>query len=100
MHKTEKPIEDLQDVRDEAFLLQHSQSPRSSAAVSLDQVREQLVRLLELAQAGREAVDPIAHSFESGRVTGLEDAIKLIDKALQAEAAARIKAAAQGRNAL
>lgn len=96
MHKTEKQIEDLQDVRDEAFLLQHSRSPGSSAAVTLDQIRKALVKVLELSRAGKKAIDPIARSFESGRVTGLEDAIKLLDKALQAEHAERIKAV-QGR---
>lgn len=98
MRKTKEQIEDdLQDVKDQAFLTQHSRPTRRSAAESLDQLRERLVRLLELARAGTKAVDPIARSFESGRVTGLEEAIELIDEALQAEGAARIKAAVQGR---
>jgi hypothetical protein len=46
-----KPIENSQDVQDEAFLRRCS-SQSSSAAVTLDQVREELVRLLELARAG------------------------------------------------
>ena len=97
IHKTKKQIEDdLQNARDDAFLLQHSQPTRSSAAVTLDHVREELGKMLELSQKGTKAVDPIARSFESGRVTGLEDAIKLIDKVLQAEQAARIKVIAQG----
>lgn len=66
--------------------------------MSNENIRSDLVSLLESAQAGTKAIDPIAHSFESERVTGLEDAIKLIDKALHAERAARIKAAVQGRN--
>jgi hypothetical protein len=97
MHKTEKPIEDSQDARDEAFLVQYSRPARSSAAVTLDHVREELGKMLELSQKSTKAVDPIARSFESGRVTGLEDAIKLIDKVLQAEQAARIKTAEQGK---
>ena len=97
MRKTEKPIEDSEDVRDEAFLLQHSRSPRSSAAVTFDQMREELVKMLELARAGSKAVDPTARAFSSGHAAGLEDAIKILDRALRAEQAARIKAAAQGK---
>jgi hypothetical protein len=93
MRETKK---DLQNGRDEAFLLRHS--PRSnSAAVTFDQVRKELVKMLAVSREGAKAVDPTARSFESGRVTGLEDAVKLIDKALQAEASARIKAAVQGK---
>jgi hypothetical protein len=99
MRETKKPIEDPQDGRDEAFLLRHS--PRSNrAAVTLDQVREELVKMLAVSREGAKAVDPTARSFESGRVTGLEDAVRLIDKALQAEASARIKAAIQGEEGL
>jgi hypothetical protein len=65
--------------------------------VTLDQVREELAKLLEISRAGSKAVDPTARAFELGRVTGIEDALKLIDKALQAEASARIKAAVQGK---
>ena len=65
--------------------------------MTLDQVREQLVRRLELARAGSKAVDPTARAFSSGHAAGLEDAIKLLDQVLQAEASARIKAAAQGK---
>lgn len=97
MHKTEKPTEDSQDGRDEAFLLQHSSRPSTG---SLDQVREELVKMLELSRTGEKAVDPIARSFASGRVSGIESALKLIDKALQAEASARIRAAAQGGKGL
>ena len=80
MRKTEKPIEDSQDGRDEAFLVQHSRPPRSSATVTLDQVREELVKRLELARAGSKAVDPTARAFASGHAAGLEDAIKLLDQ--------------------
>jgi hypothetical protein len=98
MRKTKKPIEDLQDVRDEAFLQQHSQLPRRSTAVTLDQVREALAKLLEVAQAGMKAVDPTARAFASGQTAGLEDAIKVIDRALQEDRTARIKAAARDRD--
>lgn len=87
MRETKK---DLQDGRGEAFLLQHS-SRSNSAAVSLDQVREELAKLMELAQAGAKATDPMAREFSLGNVSGLRDAMKLIE---QAEQAARIKAAA------
>jgi hypothetical protein len=93
MRETKK---DLQDGRDEAFLLRHSPQ-RYLTAVTLDQVREELVKMLAVSREGTKAVDPTARSFESGRVTGIEDAVKLIDKALQAEQTARIKAAAQGK---
>jgi hypothetical protein len=95
MRETKKQIEDSQDVRDEAFLQQHS-SRSSSAEVTLDQVREQLAKMLEIARAETKAVDPTARTFAAGHAAGLEDAIKLIDKVLQAEQAARIKAAAPG----
>ena len=93
MHETKK---DLQDGRDEVFLLQHS-SQSNSAAVGLNQVREELVKRLELAQAATRATDLMAREFSLGNVAGLRDAIKLIDKALQTQAAARIKAAATGK---
>ena len=48
--------------------------------------------MLELSRTGAKAVDPTARTWSSGRVTELEDAIKLIDKVLLAEASARIKA--------
>jgi hypothetical protein len=96
MRETKK---DLQDGRDEAFLLRHS--PRSNrAAVTLDQVREELVKMLGVSREGTKAVDPTARTFELGRVTGIEDALKLIDKALQAAASARIKATVQGEEGL
>ena len=100
MRKTEKPIEDSQDGRDEAFLMQHSRPPRSSATVTLDQVREQLVKMLAVSREGSKAVDPTAQAFASGHAAGLEDAIKLLDQVLQAEASARLKAAAQGKEGL
>ncbi|MGO9413477.1 MAG: hypothetical protein ACLQCB_22340 [Spirochaetia bacterium] len=65
--------------------------------MTLDQVREELGRMLETARIGSIAVDPTARAFASGHTAGIEDAIKLIDKALQAEQVARIKAATQGR---
>ena len=88
-------MENSQDVRDDAFLRQHS--PRSSsAAMPLDQVREELAAALETSKAGTKAVDPEARTFALGRVSALEEAIRLIDKALQQQASARIKAAATG----
>ena len=92
MHKTK---EDSQDVRDETFLLQHSSRP--SSMVSLDQAREELVASLEMSRVGSKAADPVARSFSMGRISGLEEALRILDKALQAEQAARIKAAAQGK---
>jgi hypothetical protein len=68
--------------------------------MTLDQVREELAKMLDLSRIGSKAVDPTARTWAGGRVTGLEDAIKLIDKDLQAEQAARIKAAAQGKEGL
>ena len=61
--------------------------------MTLDQVREELAKMLELSRTSAKVVDPTARTWASGRVTGLEDAIKLIDQVLQAEASARIKAA-------
>jgi hypothetical protein len=66
--------------------------------MTLDQIREELGKLLESAQAGSKAIDAEARSFNLGHAAGLRDALKLIDKALQAERAARIKAAAQGKS--
>ena len=65
--------------------------------MTLDQVREELVKMLALSREGTKAVDPTAKTWASGHAAALEDAIKLIDKALQAERTARLKAAAQGR---
>lgn len=65
--------------------------------MTLDQVREELVKMLALSREGTKAVDPAAKTWASGHAAALEDAIKLIDKALQAERTARLKAAAQGR---
>jgi hypothetical protein len=96
MRRIKKPIEDSQDVKDEAFLRQYSPRP-SSAAISLDQVREELAAALETARAGTKAVDREARTFALGRVSALEEAIRLMDKALQDQASAQIKAAATGK---
>jgi hypothetical protein len=53
--------------------------------MTLDQIREELGKLLESAQAGSKAIDAEARSFNLGHAAGLRDALKLIDKALQAE---------------
>jgi hypothetical protein len=68
--------------------------------VTLGHVREELAKMLELSRTGSKAVGPTARTWSSGRVTGLKEAIKLIDKAIQAEGAARIEAAAQGGQGL
>lgn len=94
--ETKKPLKALQEGRDETFLLQHS-SRSSSAAVTTDQIREELARLLETSEAGTKAVDQQARALALGRVSGLEEAIRLIDKAVQEQASARIKAAATGK---
>ncbi len=96
MRRAKKPTEDSQDVQDEAFLRQHSPHP-SSAAISLDQVREKLVKELELAQAGAEAIDQVARAFSMGGAAALRDALKLIDQVLLEQQAGRIKAAATGK---
>jgi hypothetical protein len=62
--------------------------------VNLDLVREELAKMLEVSRAGSKAVDPVARAFSSGHATGIEDAIKILDRALQAERTERIKAAA------
>lgn len=54
--------------------------------MTLDQVREHLVKM------------QTARTWSSGRVTELEDAIRLIEKVLQVDASARIKVAATGKN--
>jgi hypothetical protein len=95
MRNIKKP-EDSQDVQDEAFLRQHSPHP-SCATMSLDQVREKLVKELELAQAGAEAGDQVARAFSLGGAAALRDALKLIDQVLPEQQAARIKAAASGK---
>ena len=95
MRNIKKP-EDSQDVQDEAFLRQHSPHP-SWATMSLDQVREKLVKELELAQAGAEAGDQVARAFSLGGAAALRDALKLLDQVLPEQQAARIKAAASGK---
>ena len=90
-----KPTQSSQDVQDEAFLRRCS--PRSSsAAVTLDPVREELAAALETSKAGTKAVDREARTFALGRVSALEEAIRIIDKALQEQASARTKVAVTG----
>ena len=64
MRETKKPVEDLQDVRDETFLLQHSSRP--SNTTSLDKVYQELSKLLDKARVGTKAADPTARAFSSG----------------------------------
>jgi len=67
-------------------------SMKQSDSVTLDHVREELAKMLELSRTSAKAVDPTARTWAGGRVTGLEDAIKLIDQVLLAEQEARLKA--------
>ena len=64
--------------------------------MTLDQMREELSAMLKSARAGEDAEDLVAAALFSGRATGIEDALKLINMVLQTETSARIKAAAQG----
>jgi hypothetical protein len=97
IHRIKKPTEDSQDTKDEAFLRQHSPRP-GSAATNLDQIRVELTVALETARTGTQAVDRDARAFALGRVSALEEAIRLIDKALQDQASARTKAATTGES--
>ena len=65
--------------------------------MAFDQVRKELVKMLAVSREGTRAVDPTAKTWASGHAAALEDAITVIDKALQAERTAQLKAAAQGR---
>ena len=86
-----EPSED-NGAADEDFLLRHSsRSTRSSSGVNLDQVREQLALALELSRTGSNAVDLAARSFALGRASAFEEAINILDKALQAEQSGRNK---------
>ena len=60
--------------------------------MTFNQVCERIAASLEMSRVVSKAVDPVARSFSMGRVSGLEEALRI----LQAEQAARIKAAAQG----
>ncbi len=60
-------------------------------------VRVELIKTLETARVTSKAVDPSARAFASGHTAGLEDALRLIDKALYEEAATKIKAASQAK---
>src|SRR5271157_680462 len=61
--------------------------------MSFNQVCERIAASLEMSRVVSKAVDPVARSFSMGRVSGLEEALRI----LQAEQAARTKAAAHGR---
>jgi len=63
--------------------------------VNLLDIREQLSRMLKVAREGMK--EPTARAFASGHAAGLEDAIKVVDRSSQAEQAARLNAAAEGR---
>jgi hypothetical protein len=65
--------------------------------MTLDQVRTELAKRLEIAQEGKQAMDPVAQAFASGHAAGLEDALKLIDKALFDYESERLRALSQGK---
>ena len=58
--------------------------------MTFDQVCEKITASLEMSRVVSKAVDPVARSFSMGRVSGLEEALRI----LQAEQAARISGAA------
>ena len=58
--------------------------------MTFDQVCEKIVASLEMSRVVSKAVDPVARSFSMGRVSGLEEALRI----LHAEQATRIKGAA------
>jgi hypothetical protein len=62
-------------------------------SMTFDQVCEKIVVSLEMSRVVSKAVDPVARSFSMGRVSGLEEALRI----LQAEQAVRIKGAAHER---
>ena len=50
---------------------------------------------MKISRESEKAVDPRARTFAMGRASGLEEAIKLVDKTLHAERAALKKAGEQ-----
>ena len=66
----------------------------------LNQVRDQLVSSLAMSRVGAKAIDPVARSFSMGRVSGFEEALRILDQAIQADQVARIKTASLGKDAL
>lgn len=58
--------------------------------MTFEQVCEKITASLEMSRVVSKAVDPVARSFSMGRVSGLEEALRI----LQAEQAARIRGAA------
>jgi hypothetical protein len=61
--------------------------------MTFDQVCEKIAASLEMSRVVSKAVDPVARSFSMGRVSGLEEALRI----LQAGRAAGFKGAAQER---
>jgi len=59
--------------------------------MTFEQVCEKIAASLEMSRVVSKAVDPVARSFSMGRVSGLEEALRI----LQAEQAARIKGEAR-----
>ena len=66
--------------------------------MTLKEIRDHLAAALETARTGGEAVNEEARSFNLGYASGLQEALKLIDRTLDAERATRIKDAMQGRD--
>jgi len=60
--------------------------------MTFNQVCERIVVSLEMSRVVSKAVDPVVRSFSMCRVSGLEEALRI----LQAEQAERNKAAAHG----
>jgi len=54
--------------------------------MDLEQVRVELITALGLSRVGKKAVDPVAKTFSMGRISGLEEALRILDRAIQAEA--------------
>jgi len=54
--------------------------------MDFNQVREELVAALGLSYVGKKAADPTAKTFSMGRISGLEEALRILDRAIQGEA--------------
>jgi hypothetical protein len=53
--------------------------------LTIDHIRMELMKLLELSRSGKGAVDPAARAFASGYAAGLVNAMKVIERALQVQ---------------
>ena len=61
--------------------------------MTFEQVCGKIAASIEMSRVVSRAVDPVARSFSMGRVSGLEEALRM----LQAEQAARVKGAVEER---